>query len=226
MYFQNLFYRVKIPKDYDSRKLHKKEVVPRGVSIPVLTERQSSIISGEARNVTKREISVLINKLDVMGLDNELLLVQNKYVHLLTKAEALPLKYTPVEAEGILQSLTPWILAPPKEKPMKEELKLCDRLKAAMKKAHLKQHDLAKLTGISDGSISQYCNGNQTPRKEAISKLSKALKVDPDWLAGTTAVTKDSVHLLALYDRLDEIDKRRVFGLTSALLKDTKYRRI
>lgn len=226
MYFQNVFYRVKIPKDYDSRKLHSKEVVPRGVSIPVLTERQSSIISGEARKVTRREITVLVNKLDVMGLDNELLLVQNKYAHLITKAEAFPSKYTSFEAEGILQSLTPWVLASQKVKPMKEELKLCDRLKAAMTKAHLKQHELAKLTGISDGSISQYCNGNQIPRKAAILKLSSVLKVDSDWLAGTATTTNDSVQLLALYERLDEIDKRRVFGLTSALLKDTKYRRI
>lgn len=59
-----------------------------------------------------------------------------------------------------------------------------DRLKKAMVMKDLKQSDLARITGIDKSLISNYINGNYSPKQENIYTLSKTLGVDPSWLLG------------------------------------------
>lgn len=42
----------------------------------------------------------------------------------------------------------------------------------------------AEKTGISRGSISQYCNGNNTPSSISAEKIATALGINPVWLMG------------------------------------------
>lgn len=227
MHFYNLMYKVKIPKDFDSSKLYKKKKPresTRGVSIRPLTDRQSDIIAGKALKVSKREIGVLIEKLNHMDLENELSEVVNRYSHLITDSESLPLLYTSIEAEGILQSLTPWILPCPKEVRMNNELSFDEKLKASMEKSHMRASELVRKSGISNASISKYLSGEQLPRKDAIEKLSKALNVDAEWLYGEKVLEGGSEEAIAFYNKLDDLDRRRVLGLMKALLKDLKYK--
>lgn len=227
MYFDNLMYKVKIPKDFDSSKLYKKKkkrASTRGVTINPLTDRQSDIISGIAHNVSKREITVLIDKLNQMDLENELSEVINRYSHLISEPESLPLLYTSIESEGILQSLTPWILPRPKEVRMNNELSFSEKLKASMETSHMRASELVRRTGISNASISKYLSGDQLPRKDAIVNLAKALNVDVEWLSGEKVLEGGSEEAIAFYNKLDDLDRRRVLGLMKALLKDLKYK--
>lgn len=59
-----------------------------------------------------------------------------------------------------------------------------DRLKEAMRQRCVKQADLAKLTGIHKGSISNYTSGKYEPKSEVINKLAKALNCSEMWLWG------------------------------------------
>ena len=62
--------------------------------------------------------------------------------------------------------------------------KTCDRLKEAMRTSNIKQADLARLTGISKGGISNYVTGRYEPKSDIISKLASALNVSEMWLWG------------------------------------------
>lgn len=62
--------------------------------------------------------------------------------------------------------------------------KTSDRLKEAMYVSNIKQADLARLTGISKGGISNYVTGRYEPKSDIISKLAAALNVSEMWLWG------------------------------------------
>ena len=58
------------------------------------------------------------------------------------------------------------------------------RLKEAMHNKHMKQADLARVTGLSKGGISNYVTGRYEPKSDIISKLAMALDVSEMWLWG------------------------------------------
>lgn len=58
------------------------------------------------------------------------------------------------------------------------------RLKEALRKRDMTQSELSVKTGISDSKISSYISGRYEPRPDGIEILSKALNVNPAWLAG------------------------------------------
>lgn len=62
--------------------------------------------------------------------------------------------------------------------------KTSERLKEAMIAKHMKQADLAKITGLSKGGISNYVTGRYEPKSDIISKLAKALDCSEMWLWG------------------------------------------
>ena len=62
--------------------------------------------------------------------------------------------------------------------------KTSDRLKEAMRISNIKQADLARLTGISKGGISNYVTGRYEPKSDIISKMAAALNVSEMWLWG------------------------------------------
>lgn len=58
------------------------------------------------------------------------------------------------------------------------------RLQEIMKKRDIKQADLARLTGISRGAISNYVLGRYEPKSDIINKFAKALNCSEMWLWG------------------------------------------
>lgn len=58
------------------------------------------------------------------------------------------------------------------------------RLKEALTDANMRQSELARLTDIDRGSISNYLSGRYEPKTSAISKMSKVLDVSEMWLYG------------------------------------------
>ena len=58
------------------------------------------------------------------------------------------------------------------------------RLQEIMKKKGIKQAELARLTGISRGAISNYVLGRYEPKSDIINKFAKALNCSEMWLWG------------------------------------------
>lgn len=58
------------------------------------------------------------------------------------------------------------------------------RLQEIMKIREIKQADLARLTGISRGAISNYVLGRYEPKSDIINKFAKALNCSEMWLWG------------------------------------------
>lgn len=58
------------------------------------------------------------------------------------------------------------------------------RMRSAMFLKGIRQADLAKATGFSDGQVSSWFNGKYRPNAEKISLIAKALGVSVDYLLG------------------------------------------
>lgn len=59
-----------------------------------------------------------------------------------------------------------------------------ERIKEAMKIRNIRQKDLAALTGIDKGTISNYCREKYVPKQDKCFVLARALNVNPMWLNG------------------------------------------
>lgn len=59
-----------------------------------------------------------------------------------------------------------------------------ERLDKALAYRNMKPVDLAKLTGISESTISQYRSGYAKPKEKRLVVIANALRVDPSWLMG------------------------------------------
>jgi transcriptional regulator with XRE-family HTH domain len=59
-----------------------------------------------------------------------------------------------------------------------------ERLLEAMKKRDVSAAELARLTGLTEGAISQYKKGNYKAKQDTLEKLSNALNVSIPWLMG------------------------------------------
>ena len=57
-----------------------------------------------------------------------------------------------------------------------------DRLTQAMKINNINARELARLSGLSEATISRYLSGQMEPRANAVGKMAKALRVEPVWL--------------------------------------------
>jgi transcriptional regulator with XRE-family HTH domain len=58
------------------------------------------------------------------------------------------------------------------------------RLQEIMKERNIKQAELARLTGISRGAVSNYVLGRYEPKSDIINKFAKALNCSEMWLWG------------------------------------------
>ena len=102
--------------------------------------------------------------------------------------------------------------------------KTSDRLKEAMRTSNIKQAELARLTNLSKGGISNYVTGRYEPKSDIISKLAAALNVSEMWLWGydvpmerrskispsEPSLTEGEQLLLNLFRQIPE-DQQRVF---------------
>ena len=107
-----------------------------------------------------------------------------------------------------------------------------ERLKEAMRIANLKQADLARLTGLSKGGISNYITGRYEPKSDIITKLAIALNVDEMWLWGYDVpmerqkevspakleLTEGEKMLLDLFNRVPEDRQQLVLQMIRAAL--------
>ena len=58
------------------------------------------------------------------------------------------------------------------------------RIKEGMEIRSLKQSELARMTGISRGTLSSYLSGRYTPKQNNLLLIANALNVSEGWLAG------------------------------------------
>ena len=105
------------------------------------------------------------------------------------------------------------------------------RLQEIMNRKQLKQADLARMTGISRGAISNY-----EPKSDVISKFAKSLNCSEMWLwgydvpmerASTTAtntieVTEDEQKLLDLFRLVPENQQQMVLQMIEIALNTNK----
>lgn len=61
-------------------------------------------------------------------------------------------------------------------------MEIKDRLKKAMNESGINARELAKRCGLSEATISRYLSGQMEPKALAVSRMAKALHVDPVWL--------------------------------------------
>ena len=106
------------------------------------------------------------------------------------------------------------------------------RLQEAMDIAHMKQSDLARVTGLSKGGISNYVTGRYEPKSDIISKLAKALNCSEMWLWGydvprerqknlpndNIELTEGEKALLELFNRVPEEQQKLVLQMIRAAL--------
>ena len=222
MYFGTTFMQLKCPADYKAPTVKKE---PRGVPLPTITDRQSAIINGSAAKVRKNEVTVLLDKLTRLELENEAEELRNRYLQFFEYIPEEPSRYSVTESAGLLQSLTPWNMPIPKQEVnLVNDNRFCNRLKSAMEARDMTQTSLSKAAGISIGNISKYLAGTMQPRADKVKLLSEALNVESLWLMGEKESDNGAVGLSILYDKLDNGDQKRVYGLITALLKNEKYR--
>lgn len=72
-----------------------------------------------------------------------------------------------------------------------------ERFEQAIKNSGIKPIDIAKKTGISQATLSQYRSGYSKPKSSRLVLLARTLNVSPSWLMGidTPCVTRDGLHL-------------------------------
>lgn len=61
-----------------------------------------------------------------------------------------------------------------------------ERLEEALRTRSMKARDLSNLTGITEGTISEYRKGKYKASQVNLYKMAKALSVDPGWLMGVS----------------------------------------
>ena len=59
-----------------------------------------------------------------------------------------------------------------------------ERIKELIRDLQLNQTDFCEKTGIQKSALSNYLNGDRTPRQDQISKIADAFNVSPSWLMG------------------------------------------
>ena len=61
-----------------------------------------------------------------------------------------------------------------------------ERINSVLLKKNILQKDLAKAIGVTDNTISFYCNGSRVPNHEQLIKIAKFLDVSTDYLLGVS----------------------------------------
>lgn len=107
------------------------------------------------------------------------------------------------------------------------------RLQEIMNKKQIKQADLARMTGISRGAVSNYVLGRYEPKSDVINKFAVALNCSEMWLWGydvpmerneTPQITSQELtdgekQLLELFRQVPENQQQMVLQMISVALK-------
>lgn len=84
---------------------------------------------------------------------------------------------------------------------------ISQRLRRALFLTGMKQVDLVRATGYSDGKISSWVNGRYKPNAEALSKLAAALDVPADWLLGKDDIPASEITMKSDFDYLSQEER-------------------
>lgn len=104
-----------------------------------------------------------------------------------------------------------------------------DRLEEAMQMRNIKPAELAKLTGIGEGAISQYRKGAYKASQRNLEKISRVLNVSIPWLMGCdeekpTTVSDDGLsdserQMIKLFRLVPPEDRGTVAGMIEGVLR-------
>ena len=110
------------------------------------------------------------------------------------------------------------------------------RFERALSISGIKASDLAKMTGVSQATLSQYRSGYSTPRKHRLLALAQALGVSAAWLAGledhsggiesdilAARYGEDVLEAVELFVRLDALDRVKITTRMEVMLEGEKY---
>ena len=96
------------------------------------------------------------------------------------------------------------------------------RFNEALQIRDIKPVDIAKRTGISESTISQYRSGYAKPKQDKLAILSNALYVNPVWLMGLN-VPMEAVETFATPDEFELAWHRRGGGRHPIELSDLEH---
>lgn len=104
------------------------------------------------------------------------------------------------------------------------------RLNWALADKNMKPVELARKTGFSENTISQY-RKSTTPEIERVADLANALQVNPVWLLGynvepyydpdVRGLSKEETAVLYAYDNADEITQGNICAILGIKKQDT-----
>ena len=107
-----------------------------------------------------------------------------------------------------------------------------ERLQKIMEERNVKQADLARSTGISRGSISNYVLGRYEPKADIIGKLANALNCSATWLWGYDVPMDEAAYqssleenpyelnMLDAFDKLDQDGQIQAANMVVSLAKN------
>ena len=94
------------------------------------------------------------------------------------------------------------------------------RLQIAMDNAGMNQADLAKKTGVSQGTLTHYLHGHYLPKQARVAVLASALNVSPSWLWGVDdSAPAPEDGLVALFQSLSPERQKEAMNYLQYLMK-------
>jgi transcriptional regulator with XRE-family HTH domain len=102
-----------------------------------------------------------------------------------------------------------------------------NRLSQLRKEKKLSQNDLASMVGIHANVLGRYERGEARPFVEMAAKLAEALQVSLDYLVGNSDLKfdKETIDRIVNIQALSDEDKKPVFTMVDAYLRDLKTRK-
>lgn len=89
----------------------------------------------------------------------------------------------------------------------------------------VKSADVARATGISNMTFSDWKNGKSTPKMDKIEKIARYFGVTTDYLMGkklevpSTSMTDEHFELIKLYSSLSEADQKAIMQIMRSMAK-------
>ena len=89
----------------------------------------------------------------------------------------------------------------------------------------VKSADVARATGISNMTFSDWKNGKSTPKMDKIEKIAKYFGVTTDYMMGkkseipSASMADDHLELIKLYSSLSEADQKAIMQIMRSMSK-------
>lgn len=89
----------------------------------------------------------------------------------------------------------------------------------------VKSADVARATGISNMTFSDWKNGKSTPKMDKIEKIAKYFGVTTDYMMGkksevpSVSMADDHLELIKLYSSLSEADQKAIMQIMRSMAK-------